>query len=65
MHYALQYGWYVYRARDFVLQTAKLAGGDGVVIVGHSAGGWLGRAVIGDTQWITSGPANKVCSLLE
>lgn len=43
--YEPSYGWYVQRARETIAGADK---GSGVVVVGHSAGGWLGRAALGD-----------------
>lgn len=43
--YEPSYGWYVQRARDTIADAAKE---NGVIVCGHSAGGWLGRAALGD-----------------
>ena len=45
------YGWYVRRARETIVETSKRNGGARVMVVGHSAGGWLARAVLGDGTW--------------
>jgi len=45
--YEPSYGWYVQRARDTIL-AAEMGKGKGVIVIGHSAGGWLGRAALGD-----------------
>lgn len=45
------YSWYLERTRAAVHAAAAAAGGGGVVLVCHSAGGWLGRAFLGDPQW--------------
>jgi pimeloyl-ACP methyl ester carboxylesterase len=59
------YGWYVSRARETIQSAAAEAEGRGVVVVGHSAGGWLGRAVVGDTEWLGSqGEASSVIRAL-
>lgn len=43
--YEPSYGWYVQRARHTIADAAKE---NGVIVIGHSAGGWLGRAALGD-----------------
>ena len=44
--YEPSYGWYVQTARDTI--TAAAAKERGVIVIGHSAGGWLGRAALGN-----------------
>ena len=44
--YEKSYGWYVQMARDIIADAG--AKGSGVIVIGHSAGGWLGRAALGD-----------------
>lgn len=43
------YGWYVRRVKETVDEAA--ADGDRVLVLGHSAGGWLARAAMGDGTW--------------
>lgn len=45
------YGWYVERARRTILAASKRAGGARVLVIGHSAGGWLARATLGQGAW--------------
>ena len=56
----LGYGWYVKRLRN-VIDSLYARGGRGekVVVIGHSAGGWLARAALGDGSWNSEkdGPA--------
>mmetsp|Transcript_35588 Transcript_35588/g.81360 ORF Transcript_35588/g.81360 Transcript_35588/m.81360 type:complete len:653 (+) Transcript_35588:126-2084(+) len=47
----LGYGWYVRRLRQTIQEAYEKAGGERVVLIGHSAGGWLGRAALGDGSW--------------
>lgn len=47
----LGYGWYVRRVRASVRAASARAGGARVLLVGHSAGGWLARAALGDGAW--------------
>ena len=56
------YGWYVARLRATVEAARADAGGGRVLLVAHSAGGWLARAALGarDEGW---GAAN-VCGLV-
>lgn len=50
--YGNAYGWYISRARAEI-KAASEKSGTKVVLVGHSAGGWLARAILGDgtTPW--------------
>ncbi|GBF96015.1 hypothetical protein Rsub_08830 [Raphidocelis subcapitata] len=41
------YSWYIQRIADAVLRAQEATGADQVHLLGHSAGGWLGRAFIG------------------
>jgi pimeloyl-ACP methyl ester carboxylesterase len=52
----LGYGWYVKRLRRTIEEAYVNAGsGEKVIVIGHSAGGWLARAALGDGTWdITS-----------
>jgi pimeloyl-ACP methyl ester carboxylesterase len=42
------YGWYLQRTRETVESCHHQNGGQSVLLVGHSAGGWLARAALGD-----------------
>jgi pimeloyl-ACP methyl ester carboxylesterase len=47
------YGWYVRRARATIAAASERAGGARVLVVAHSAGGWLARATLGDgSDWL-------------
>ncbi|KAL7466019.1 hypothetical protein ACHAXS_006321 [Conticribra weissflogii] len=48
----LGYGWYVKRLRQ-VIEEMYVKGGkqEKVLLIGHSAGGWLARAALGDGSW--------------
>lgn len=48
----LGYGWYISRLRQ-TIEQAYLVGGnqEKVILIGHSAGGWLARAALGDGSW--------------
>jgi pimeloyl-ACP methyl ester carboxylesterase len=48
------YGWYVQRFRDTIQEAHFQSGGQRVLVIGHSAGGWLARASMGDGTWSTS-----------
>ncbi|GMI09627.1 hypothetical protein TrVE_jg9694 [Triparma verrucosa] len=51
----IAYGWYVKRARETILESSKNAGGEKVIVIAHSAGGWLARSTLGDgTDWDSS-----------
>ena len=54
------YSWYLERTRAAVQAAADAAGSGGVVLVCHSAGGWLGRAFLGDPQWFSPGVSRAV-----
>jgi len=45
------YGWYVQRVRETIDQAYMEGGGEKVLLLGHSAGGWLARAAMGDGTW--------------
>ncbi|KAL7524715.1 hypothetical protein ACHAXR_000684, partial [Thalassiosira sp. AJA248-18] len=48
----LGYGWYVRRLRKTIEQAYEMAGRkEKVILIGHSAGGWLARAALGDGSW--------------
>ena len=46
----LAYGWYVRRARD-TIDAAHRRSDERVLVLAHSAGGWLARAALGDGEW--------------
>lgn len=45
------YSWYLQRVKETVKEAMDTSGVQQVILVGHSAGGWLGRAFLGDGQW--------------
>ena len=55
----LGYGWYVKRLRRTIEDLHQQSGGERCLVFGHSAGGWLARACLGDGSWNVS---NKVGS---
>ena len=48
---SIAYGWYVERARRTIVDASKRGGGARVLVIGHSAGGWLARATLGQGSW--------------
>ena len=50
---------YLLRVRDTVREAMAVSGSDQVVLVGHSAGGWLARAFLGDPQWFVGDAGQK------
>jgi pimeloyl-ACP methyl ester carboxylesterase len=48
------YGWYLKRLRETVDEAYEKSGGERVLVIGHSAGGWLARATMGDGVWCPS-----------
>lgn len=56
----LGYGWYVKRLRKTIEEAYEKAGGEQkVILIGHSAGGWLARAALGDGSWDLDGNAGN------
>lgn len=47
----LGYGWYIKRLKESVDLAYEESGGEKVVLMAHSAGGWLARAALGDGTW--------------
>lgn len=47
----LGYGWYLKRLKKVVDEAYEESGGEKVVLMGHSAGGWLARAAMADGLW--------------
>jgi pimeloyl-ACP methyl ester carboxylesterase len=47
----LGYGWYIKRLKETVDQAYEQSGGDKVILLAHSAGGWLARAAMADGTW--------------
>ena len=66
------YSWFVQRLRNAVDEAHAQSGGERVLLVGHSAGGWLARAMLADGTWQTAdgksegggGAADKVSGLV-
>jgi hypothetical protein len=50
------YGWYIRRLKQCVDKAYEASGGERVLLIGHSAGGWLARAALGDGIWANPGP---------
>mmetsp|Transcript_63890 Transcript_63890/g.71522 ORF Transcript_63890/g.71522 Transcript_63890/m.71522 type:complete len:455 (-) Transcript_63890:101-1465(-) len=50
----LGYGWYVKRLKETVDRAYTESGGEKVLVIGHSAGGWLARAAMADGIWSES-----------
>ncbi|KAL9178711.1 hypothetical protein ACHAXT_003842 [Thalassiosira profunda] len=60
----LGYGWYVKRLRKTIEEAYAKAGSDEkVILIGHSAGGWLARAALGDGSWNPEGEAGSESGL--
>ena len=56
----LGYGWYVTRLRKTIEEAFELGGSyEKVLLIGHSAGGWLGRAALGDGSWNLGNDVNN------
>lgn len=51
------YSWYLQRVRDTVQNALSEPEVSQVILVGHSAGGWLARAFTGDPQWFVDAAA--------
>ncbi len=47
----LGYGWYIQRLKECVDLAYEESGGKKVMLIGHSAGGWLARAAMGEGIW--------------
>jgi pimeloyl-ACP methyl ester carboxylesterase len=45
------YGWYLQRLKDEVDRAYEESGGQKVILLAHSAGGWLARAAMADGIW--------------
>jgi len=48
---SIAYGWYVERARKTIVEASERSRGARVLVIGHSAGGWLARAALGQGEW--------------
>ena len=55
----LGYGWYVRRLRRTIEDSFQKSGGERCLVIGHSAGGWLARASLGDGSWDVVEQANN------
>ncbi|GLC46697.1 hypothetical protein PLESTB_001353700 [Pleodorina starrii] len=53
------YTWYLERVAATVEQAMRETGADQVVLVGHSAGGWLGRAYLADPRYQPRAPLDS------
>lgn len=47
----LGYGWYIRRLKECVDLAYEESGGEKVILIAHSAGGWLARAAMGNGVW--------------
>lgn len=47
----LGYGWYLERLKETVDEAFEQSGGERVILLAHSAGGWLARAAMADGTW--------------
>ncbi|CAM9755008.1 unnamed protein product [Choristocarpus tenellus] len=45
------YSWYLQKVKDTVALARAETGCEKIILIGHSAGGWLGRATLGDGEW--------------
>ncbi|KAG5184624.1 hypothetical protein JKP88DRAFT_276983 [Tribonema minus] len=52
------YGWYLEKVRATVALAREETGAPKVALCGHSAGGWLARAALGDGTWSTERDAS-------
>lgn len=56
------YNWFVQRLRNAVDEAHAQSGGERVLLVGHSAGGWLARAMLADGTWQTADGKSEGCA---
>ena len=54
------YGWYIDRLKQSVDQAYEESGGEKVILMAHSAGGWLARAAMSDGVWSTDADGETV-----
>lgn len=45
------YNWYLQKVKDTVRASLEETGASKVLLVGHSAGGWLARAALAEGEW--------------
>lgn len=60
----LSFGWYLNKVVQTVERAASEHPGRKALVVGHSAGGWLARAALGDGAW-TGKAAKEVRDLVQ
>mmetsp|Transcript_33306 Transcript_33306/g.36852 ORF Transcript_33306/g.36852 Transcript_33306/m.36852 type:complete len:338 (+) Transcript_33306:122-1135(+) len=62
----LGYGWYVKRLKETIDKAYNESGNKKVLVIAHSAGGWLARAAIGDGSWenTTNNAASEASPIL-
>jgi len=59
------YQWYIRRLKETVNEAYEKSGGQKVLLLGHSAGGWLCRASMGDGLWEDNVRASdRICGLV-
>lgn len=65
-HMHIGYRWYLDRLDETVQRACKETGSDRVILVGHSAGGWLARAYIADAKYgaLDGAPNPRVAGLV-
>jgi len=56
------YSWFIDRLRAAVEEAHVQSGGDRVLLIGHSAGGWLARAMLANGEWLPSAGAGELPS---
>ena len=56
----LGYGWYISRLKETIDTAYANSGGEKVIVIGHSAGGWLARAALGDGIWDVTSEEGEV-----
>merc|ERR1719223_223452 len=54
------YGWYISRLKETIDTAYANSGGEKVIVIGHSAGGWLARAALGDGIWDVTSEEGEV-----
>ncbi|KAF5834129.1 hypothetical protein DUNSADRAFT_9289 [Dunaliella salina] len=53
------YTWYLKKVNDTIEEALQETGAEQVDLIGHSAGGWLGRAFIGDPDFFPAGTSHQ------
>jgi len=58
------YGWYLRRAEQCITAAHEASGGERVLVLAHSAGGWLARALLADGEWESGNRASEMVRAL-